>query len=65
MDATSQQILIGDWIRYRCGWRHAIVIDVVQYVRKSPRWPNNWEAVTIGNVVDFDEVLEVRRFHVA
>ena len=54
-------INVGDWIRYRCGWRHQVVIDVVLYVRKQANYPWRMEAVTIANVVAFDDVLEARR----
>lgn len=54
-------IQVGDWIRYRCGWRQMLVLDEVIYVTTQIHYPYKPEAVTIHNRVTFDEVLEVRR----
>ena len=57
--ADNPKVQPGDWVRfYRNG---QLVLGIVAYVHKNPRYPHETVVSTDVGTTDADELLEVRR----
>lgn len=49
---------VGQWVCAQRGGE--LVYSVIRYVRKSARWPNDWEYVTDHGTLSQDAIVEAR-----
>lgn len=60
MAEETKVVDVGDWVRYLCTHRQAMVIDVVQYFKVDDFYPRKRRAFCINGSVPVDDILEVR-----